>query len=194
MSGTVSDGHVNRGELRSGPISGTALVSAATFNNKPARYADVDGLAIFEGDIVLGRVRRSAWTTDFVTSQWGNGCSSQTGGAVAGNKWSRAWAKAAVLATRSTRSPTPSVYGTSRAVRTAIRSCASFGQTSIRHCSIILRNIAGAASDVQILAGAIGALQRQYTELMVAYEAAVQGMWRQDLSRGGAHRQRCAPS
>ena len=56
MSGTAASGHVNRGEFRSGPISGTALISAATFHNKPARYADVDGWAIFEGDIVLGRV------------------------------------------------------------------------------------------------------------------------------------------
>jgi hypothetical protein len=56
MSGTTGSGHINRGEFRSGPISGTALISAATLNNKPVRYADVDGLAIFEGDIVLGRV------------------------------------------------------------------------------------------------------------------------------------------
>jgi len=56
VSGTTASAHVNRGEFRSGPISGTALISAATFKNKPVRYADVDGLAIFEGDIVLGRV------------------------------------------------------------------------------------------------------------------------------------------
>ena len=56
MSGTTPHGHVHRGEFRSGVIAGTALVSAATFNNKPLRYADVDGLAMFEGDIVLGRV------------------------------------------------------------------------------------------------------------------------------------------
>jgi len=44
------------GEFRSGPIAGTALISGATFAGKGASYADVDGLAIFEGDIVLGTV------------------------------------------------------------------------------------------------------------------------------------------
>ncbi|MGO7733237.1 peptidase m12a astacin [Rhizobium leguminosarum] len=42
-------------EQSSGPIAGTALISAATFNRKPLQYADVDGWAIFEGDIILGR-------------------------------------------------------------------------------------------------------------------------------------------
>lgn len=56
MSDQASQGHVNAGEFRSGPIAGTALVSAATFTAKPLRYAEVDGLAMFEGDIVLGRV------------------------------------------------------------------------------------------------------------------------------------------
>src|ERR1700722_19932024 len=56
MSGTPRGGHVNQGEQRSGPISGTALISAATFSSKPVRYADVGGFAIFEGDIVLGPV------------------------------------------------------------------------------------------------------------------------------------------
>lgn len=56
MPETAKDGHAHRGEYQSGTIAGTALVSAATFNNRPLRYADVGGLAIFEGDIVLGRV------------------------------------------------------------------------------------------------------------------------------------------
>ena len=41
-------------ECRSGPIFGTALVSGATFSNRWLHYAEVDGLAMFEGDIVLG--------------------------------------------------------------------------------------------------------------------------------------------
>ena len=45
------------GELRSGPIAGTALVNGATFSQKPLLYANVDGEAIFEGDIVLGSVQ-----------------------------------------------------------------------------------------------------------------------------------------
>ncbi len=43
------------GEFRSGPVAGTALVTGVTFTAKGASYADVDGLAIFEGDIVLGK-------------------------------------------------------------------------------------------------------------------------------------------
>lgn len=42
------------GEQRSGPVAGTALVSGATFKNKGLQYAEVEGEALFEGDIVLG--------------------------------------------------------------------------------------------------------------------------------------------
>lgn len=42
------------GEYRSGPVAGTALVSGATFESKGLIFAEVDGQAIFEGDIVLG--------------------------------------------------------------------------------------------------------------------------------------------
>ena len=45
------------GELRSGPIAGTALIDGVTFAQKPVLYAEVDGQAIFEGDIVLGAVQ-----------------------------------------------------------------------------------------------------------------------------------------
>jgi hypothetical protein len=42
------------GEYRSGPAAGTALVAGVTFARKGLTYAEVEGLAIFEGDIVLG--------------------------------------------------------------------------------------------------------------------------------------------
>ncbi|MEU6985981.1 M12 family metallopeptidase [Streptomyces sp. NPDC046324] len=45
-----------RGEYRTGPVSGTALVDGTTFRNKGLLFADVHGKAIFEGDIVLGTV------------------------------------------------------------------------------------------------------------------------------------------
>jgi len=59
-------GHRNVGELRSGPIAGSALVSGATFQAKPLIWADVDGWAVFEGDIILGRteVLRAAAQAD----------------------------------------------------------------------------------------------------------------------------------
>jgi hypothetical protein len=44
------------GEFRSGPVAGTALIQGVTFARKALQYANVDGLAIFEGDIVLGTV------------------------------------------------------------------------------------------------------------------------------------------
>jgi hypothetical protein len=52
------------GELRSGPIAGSALVNGATFSQKPLLYANVDGEAIFEGDIVLGSVQDLQQTRD----------------------------------------------------------------------------------------------------------------------------------
>ncbi len=42
------------GEQRSGPIAGTAIVDGVTFQGKALQYAEVDGVAMFEGDIVLG--------------------------------------------------------------------------------------------------------------------------------------------
>jgi hypothetical protein len=41
------------GEFRSGPVAGTALVAGVTFARKGLLYAEVEGLAMFEGDIVL---------------------------------------------------------------------------------------------------------------------------------------------
>ncbi|MCX4961655.1 M12 family metallopeptidase [Streptomyces virginiae] len=48
---------VGSGEYRSGPLAGTALVSGQTFRDKGLPYADVDGMAVFEGDIILGSVK-----------------------------------------------------------------------------------------------------------------------------------------
>lgn len=44
------------GEFRTGPLAGTALVMGRTFDIKALQYAEVDGMAIFEGDIALGPV------------------------------------------------------------------------------------------------------------------------------------------
>lgn len=46
----------DRCECRSGPIFGSAMINGATFSNKWLNYAEVDGEAIFEGDIVLGSI------------------------------------------------------------------------------------------------------------------------------------------
>ena len=43
-------------ECRSGPVAGSAIVHGVTFSNKWLHYAEVDGKAMFEGDIVLGSI------------------------------------------------------------------------------------------------------------------------------------------
>lgn len=53
-------------ECRSGPIFGTARVDGATFRGKWLHYAEVDGQAMFEGDIVLGSIE------DIVADDGGN--------------------------------------------------------------------------------------------------------------------------
>lgn len=42
------------GEMYDGDVVRTALIDGAGFHAKPVQYVEVDGLAIFEGDIVLG--------------------------------------------------------------------------------------------------------------------------------------------
>jgi hypothetical protein len=44
------------GEYHSGPLAGTVTISTFAHGNLQAEYASVDGLAIFEGDIVLGTI------------------------------------------------------------------------------------------------------------------------------------------
>ena len=44
------------GEQRSGPIAGTAIIDGVTFQGKAVQYAEVEGQAMFEGDIVLGPI------------------------------------------------------------------------------------------------------------------------------------------
>ncbi len=41
-------------ECRSGPLAGIAQINGVTFKNRWLHYAEVDGNAMFEGDIVLG--------------------------------------------------------------------------------------------------------------------------------------------
>lgn len=44
------------GEFRAGPAAGSALLDGVTFRSKAVVYAEIDGLAVVEGDIVLGTV------------------------------------------------------------------------------------------------------------------------------------------
>ncbi|SED98308.1 Dot/Icm T4SS effector Zinc-dependent metalloprotease LegP [Streptomyces sp. TLI_105] len=61
---SVSSNGKGSGEFRSGPAVGTTLVDGATFRAKALHYAEVDGLAMFEGDIVLGTVEELTRESD----------------------------------------------------------------------------------------------------------------------------------
>src|SRR5829696_2326766 len=52
----MADPNVGDGELRSTTEPRTGIISGRTFMVKTVKYSDVDGDAIFEGDIVLGTV------------------------------------------------------------------------------------------------------------------------------------------
>lgn len=47
---------VGRGEYRSGPMAGATVITGVGGRQRALHYSEVDGLAMFEGDIVLGRV------------------------------------------------------------------------------------------------------------------------------------------
>lgn len=49
---------VGVGEFRSGPLAGTALLDGTTFRRRPVLWSEVEGLAVVEGDIVLGTVEQ----------------------------------------------------------------------------------------------------------------------------------------
>lgn len=57
-SGKSSGDDYGRGEFRSSSRVRTALISGRTFGIKAVQYAEVDGQAIFEGDIILGTVEQ----------------------------------------------------------------------------------------------------------------------------------------
>jgi hypothetical protein len=58
------DSAVGEGELRGGPVMGTAVISGATFTNKSVTYYEVGGVALIEGDIALGSVEAVKAATD----------------------------------------------------------------------------------------------------------------------------------
>lgn len=56
VGGGDDGGDDQEGEFRSSPEIGTAIIGGNTFAAKAVQYAVIDGLAMFEGDIVLGTV------------------------------------------------------------------------------------------------------------------------------------------
>src|SRR5262245_12021735 len=70
-----------KGEFRTGRVAGTAIVSGVTFGRKALQYAEVDGLAIFEGDIVLGTVDEVRASSDMIAKHLGATAASTGAGA-----------------------------------------------------------------------------------------------------------------
>src|SRR5919202_2824127 len=62
-AGNGGDGGNDSGELRSSPEVRTGLIPGNVFGVRAVRYAVVDGLAIFEGDIVLGTAEEAEQRT-----------------------------------------------------------------------------------------------------------------------------------
>jgi Astacin (Peptidase family M12A) len=52
------------GEQRGGPVMGTAVIRGTTFGTRSVTYYDVDGMALFEGDIAIGRSEDVKAATD----------------------------------------------------------------------------------------------------------------------------------
>ena len=64
------------GEFRSGGTVKTAVIRGNTFTVKPVQYVERDGLAMFEGDIVLGTVEEVAQMTEQLRAEMVSGIAS----------------------------------------------------------------------------------------------------------------------
>jgi hypothetical protein len=67
------NGSTNNGEFPKGRSVRTALVRGNTFAAKAVQYTEVDGLAIFEGDIVLGTVDEVARMSEMLRAEMASG-------------------------------------------------------------------------------------------------------------------------
>ena len=54
--GAKSEAITGKGEFRGSPKAGKSFIAGTTFGLKPVEYAQIDGRAVFEGDIDLGSV------------------------------------------------------------------------------------------------------------------------------------------
>lgn len=63
----MADENINDGELRSTTEPRTGVISGRTFMLKTVRYSDIEGDAIFEGDIVLGTVSQMDQTYKLIS-------------------------------------------------------------------------------------------------------------------------------
>jgi Astacin (Peptidase family M12A) len=69
-------GESGRGEFRGGGTVKTALIRGNTFAAKAVQYVELDGLCIFEGDIVLGTAEEVAQMTEQMRAEMVSGIAS----------------------------------------------------------------------------------------------------------------------
>jgi hypothetical protein len=75
------------GEFRAQGTVKTALFRGNTFGAKPLQYVEIDGLAIFEGDIVLGTAEEVARMSDELRAEMASGVASGIGITGAQFRW-----------------------------------------------------------------------------------------------------------
>lgn len=81
------DPGTNDGEFEASPRVGTALIDGATFVARPVQYVVIDGLAILEGDIVLGSVDEVERATEAKREALRRGDVLAQGVAISGNQF-----------------------------------------------------------------------------------------------------------
>src|SRR5215208_3640920 len=74
-------------ELQGGPEMDVAVISGRTFANKSVTYYNVNGLALFEGDIVLGPVEEIRRQTDAIRQALASGAPIAFGVGITGSQF-----------------------------------------------------------------------------------------------------------
>ena len=80
---TTRDGERKSGELRGSGEVRTALIRGDTFGVKAVQYVEIDGLAMFEGDIVLGTVEEVERMSEMLRAERVSGATSAIAASVA---------------------------------------------------------------------------------------------------------------
>lgn len=66
---SASDNATKKGEFRGGGEVHTALIRGDTFGVRAVQYVEIDGMAMFEGDIVLGTVEEVERTSEMLRAE-----------------------------------------------------------------------------------------------------------------------------
>ncbi len=86
-TGAANDSGKYLGEFRGGGPIRTALIRGNSFAAKAVQYVEIDGLAIFEGDIVLGTLQEVAQMSDMLRAEAAAGVAAGVGITGAQFRW-----------------------------------------------------------------------------------------------------------